>query len=65
MKRGFGSPKFDKTLQRAIAAHGGRRAHQLGVAHTWTRKTAKLAGRQGGLASAAAKQARKAATHAA
>lgn len=46
--RGFAS--MDKDKQRAIASKGGKAAHQLGVAHEWTRDTARIAGRKGGLA---------------
>ena len=41
---------MDKDKQRAIASKGGKAAHQLGVAHEWTRDTARIAGRKGGLA---------------
>jgi general stress protein YciG len=50
-KRGMGSPKFDKDRQREIAVLGGKAAHAKGVAHRWTKTTAKVAGRLGGLKS--------------
>jgi general stress protein YciG len=44
--RGFGS--MDPQKRREIASHGGKRAHELGVAHTWTPDEAKVAGSIGG-----------------
>jgi hypothetical protein len=35
--------------RRAIAGLGGKAAHAMGKAHTWTRAEAKAAGRKGGL----------------
>jgi hypothetical protein len=37
--------------QRAIAAKGGRAAHQKGTAHEFTSEEARIAGRKGGEAS--------------
>lgn len=45
-RRGFAVMARDK--HRAIAARGGRRAHELGVAHEWSAEEAKAAGRKGG-----------------
>jgi general stress protein YciG len=47
--RGFAAMTPEK--RRAIQAKGGRRAHYLGRAHTWTPEEAKIAGRLGGIAS--------------
>lgn len=44
-KRGFGS--MDKKKQRQIASNGGKTAHQLGVAHTFTHEEAVRAGKKG------------------
>ncbi|MEK7659074.1 MAG: KGG domain-containing protein [Patescibacteria group bacterium] len=46
--RGFAS--MDSKKQREIASKGGRAAHEKGVAHEWTSKEARDAGRKGGLA---------------
>ena len=43
-KRGFAS--MDKTRQREIASMGGRRAHEMKVAHEWNKETAAAAGRK-------------------
>ena len=45
----------------AIARRGGRRAHEMGAAHEWTREEASAAGRKGGLSRAAKKRLAKAA----
>jgi general stress protein YciG len=45
-RRGFAC--MDKARVREIAAIGGRRAHELGVAYTWNSKTATKAGAKGG-----------------
>ncbi len=45
-KRGFGS--MDDAKQRAIAAKGGRAAHEKGTAHEFTSAEARSAGRKGG-----------------
>jgi general stress protein YciG len=50
MKRGMGSPNFDKAKQREIASQGGKRAHALHRAHEWTPEAARVAGRKGGRA---------------
>ncbi len=44
--RGFASMSQEK--KRAIASMGGKAAHALGLAHTWTSEEAKAAGRKGG-----------------
>lgn len=45
-KRGFASLSPER--RREIAASGGRRGHQLGVAHRFTSEEAQAAGRIGG-----------------
>lgn len=45
--RGFAS--MDPERQREIASLGGRRAHELGTAHKWTKEEAAAAGRKGGI----------------
>lgn len=47
--RGFAAMKPE--AQRAIAAKGGRAAHQKGTAHEFTSEEARIAGRKGGEAS--------------
>jgi general stress protein YciG len=42
---------MDPQAQRAIAAKGGRAAHQKGTAHEFTSEEARVAGRKGGEAS--------------
>jgi uncharacterized protein len=44
--RGFASMSQEK--KREIASKGGKTAHALGLAHTWTSDEAKAAGRKGG-----------------
>ena len=44
--RGFAAMSLED--RRAIAANGGRRSHQLGRAHRWTREEARAAGKKGG-----------------
>lgn len=44
--RGFAAMSPEK--RREIAKKGGRRAHQLGRAHTYTSEEAKVAGQKGG-----------------
>jgi general stress protein YciG len=39
---------MDKERVKKIAASGGRRAHELGVAYTWDAKAATKAGAKGG-----------------
>jgi uncharacterized protein len=46
MPRGFASQSPEK--RREIASKGGKRAHELGLAHKWTREEAKEAGIKGG-----------------
>ena len=46
-RRGFAT--MDPERQREIASQGGKAAHELGVAHEWSREEAKAAGRKGGL----------------
>ncbi len=57
MKRGMGSPNFNKNKQREIASKGGKAAHELHRAHEWTLESAKVAGRLGGLATRKRKEA--------
>ena len=45
-RRGFAC--MDKARVRQIAAIGGKRAHELGVAYTWDSKSATKAGAKGG-----------------
>lgn len=47
--RGFAA--MNPEAQRAIAAKGGRAAHQKGTAHEFTSEEARVAGRKGGEAS--------------
>jgi general stress protein YciG len=44
--RGFAS--MDEETRRRIASLGGKRAHELGTAHTFTPEEAQAAGRIGG-----------------
>lgn len=50
--RGFAALKArgDLAHVREIASRGGRSAHALGLAHTWTRESAAAAGRKGAAA---------------
>jgi general stress protein YciG len=48
-RRGFAA--MDPAKQREIAARGGRRSHEKGTGHEWSREAAREAGRKGGLAS--------------
>ena len=45
-QRGFAS--MSREQQREIASKGGKRAHEKGTAHEWTREEAQEAGRKGG-----------------
>ena len=45
--RGFATMSPEERSR--IASMGGKKAHALGVAHRWTKETAKIAGRKGGL----------------
>jgi len=49
MKRGFAAMTPER--QREIASKGGKRSHELGTGHQWTKDTAREAGRKGGKAS--------------
>lgn len=53
--RGFAS--MDAERQRAIASAGGRAAHRSGHAHEFNAEEAREAGRRGGLARSASRQA--------
>jgi uncharacterized protein len=53
--RGFAS--MDAERQRAIASAGGRAAHRSGNAHEFSAEEAREAGRRGGLARSASRQA--------
>lgn len=44
--RGFASMSNEK--KREIASLGGKAAHAMGTAHTWTSQEAQAAGRKGG-----------------
>ena len=44
--RGFASMSNEK--KREIASKGGKAAHAMGTAHTWTSQEAQAAGRKGG-----------------
>lgn len=57
--RGFAS--MNPAKRRKIARLGGKAAHQKGVAHVWTKKEARDAGRKGGIARRARLVAAKAA----
>jgi len=46
-KKGFAA--MSQEQQRAIASLGGKAAHAMGRAHTYTREEAIIAGRKGGL----------------
>lgn len=46
-RRGFAS--MDPQKLREIASKGGKKAHELGVAHEWTSQEASDAGRLGGM----------------
>lgn len=45
-KQGFAS--MDPEKRKAISSLGGQKAQALGVAHRWTKETARAAGRKGG-----------------
>ena len=45
--RGFAS--MDIARVREIASMGGKKAHELGVAHKWTSEEARAAGKIGGV----------------
>ena len=48
-RRGFAAMSPER--QRQIASLGGRAAHEQGVAHEWSAKEARAAGKKGGQAS--------------
>ena len=54
-RQGFAS--MDQDRRRAIAAKGGKAAHQKGTAYEWTSEEAQAARRKGGLVSSARKRA--------
>jgi len=60
--RGFAA--MDPQAQRAIAAKGGRAAHQKGTAHEFTSEEARIAGRKGGEASRGGRNRQNASTEA-
>ncbi len=60
--RGFAA--MDPQAQRAIAAKGGRAAHQKGTAHEFTSEEARIAGRKGGEASRGGRNRQNASTDA-
>lgn len=47
--QGFAAIK-DAAIRSEMARRGGKRAHELGLAHKWTAEEARAAGRVGGLA---------------
>lgn len=56
-KSGRGFASMDAERQRAIASAGGRAAHRSGNAHEFDAEEARAAGRRGGLARSASRQA--------
>jgi general stress protein YciG len=52
MGRKQGFAVMDPKLVRQISRKGGKAVHKQGKAHEWTKDTARIAGRKGGLASA-------------
>lgn len=48
-RRGFAA--MDPEKRRLICSMGGKRAHELGVAHEYTSEEARAAGRKGGMIS--------------
>lgn len=50
-KKGFASMSPEQ--HRVLSRKGGQRAHELGLAHTFTKEEAREAGRKGGLATRA------------
>jgi len=46
--QGFATLSPEK--RRALASKGGKRAHELGLAHTFTKEEAAAAGKKGGMA---------------
>ena len=49
VKKGFAALSPER--RREISSKGGKRAHELGVGHTFSREEARLAGSKGGKAS--------------
>lgn len=47
--RGRGFAGMSEARRQEVAAQGGRAAHANGTAHRWTKDTAAVAGRKGGL----------------
>lgn len=59
MKRGFGSPNYNRDRAREVQRRGAQAIHDQGKAHKWTAETAAEAGHKGGntrVANLAAKQ---------
>lgn len=54
MPRGFAALSPEKL--REISARGGKKAHVMGKAHTWSQEEARAAGAKGGAASARKKR---------
>ena len=50
---------MDPPLRREIASRGGRTAHAMGRAHKWTLEEAREAGRKGGAAKQAKREAER------
>ena len=48
-KQKTGFAIMNPKLQKEIASLGGKKAHELRVAHRWTSEEARIAGRIGGL----------------
>lgn len=51
-KKARGFQLISRERQQEIARLGGKKAHELGVAHRYTSEEARIAGRLGGIASA-------------
>lgn len=60
VKKPRGFQVMSKERQKEIASMGGKTAHEMGVAHEFTREQARKAGRKGGLARAAKRRAAQA-----
>ena len=60
-KRPRGFAAMDPALRRELCRKGGKRAHEIGVAHEWDSASASIAGKRGGLATSAKKAAKRAA----
>lgn len=48
LPKGRGLAAMTPEKRREIASKGGKKAHALGTAHTWTSEEAQIAGRKGG-----------------